>query len=98
MEGIQQAMAFMEVPAAKSKGLLRKSAVASVKALEYLHRVRRSGNTRVRNRVTGEVSERRPKRKRADGDAAQCLDRWRRLAMDPMRASLLGRQAGRVLA
>ncbi len=74
VEGIQQATAFMEVPAAKRKGLLRKSAVASVEALEYLHRVRRSGNARVRNRVMGEVSERRPKRKRAGGDAAQCLD------------------------
>ncbi len=40
VEGIQQAMAFMEVPAAKRKGLLRKSAAASVEALEYLHRVR----------------------------------------------------------
>ena len=60
MEGIEQAMAFMEVPAAKRKGLLRKSAVTSVEALEYLHRVRRSGKARVRNRVMGEVSERRP--------------------------------------
>ncbi len=91
-------MAFMEVPAAKRKGLLRRSAVASVEALEYLHRVRRSGKARVRNRVMVEVSGRRPKRKRADGDAAECLDRWRRLAMDPMRASFLGRHAGRVLA
>ncbi len=43
VESIEQAMAFMEVPATKRKGLLRKSAVASVEALEYLHRVRRSG-------------------------------------------------------
>ncbi len=98
MEGIEQALGFMEVPAAKRKGLLQKSAVASVEALEYLHRVRRSGKTRVRNRVMGEVSERRHKRKREGGDAAQCLDRWRRLARDPMRARFLGRQAGRVLA
>jgi hypothetical protein len=98
VEGIEQAMAFMEVPAAKRKGLLRKSAVASVEALEYLHRVRRSGKDRVRNRVMGEVSERRHKRKREGGDPAQCLDRWRRLVTDPMRASFLGRQAGRVLA
>jgi hypothetical protein len=63
VECIQQAMAFMELPAAKRKGLLRKSAVASAEALEYLHRVRRSGNARVRNRVMGEVSERRTKRK-----------------------------------
>ncbi len=78
--------------------LLRKSAVASMEALEYLHRVWRSGNARVRNRVMGEVNERRPKRKRVGGDAAQCLDRWRRLVMDPMRASFLVRRAGRVLA
>ncbi len=80
---------FMEVPVTKRKDLLRKSALASVKALDYLHRVRRSGNARLRNRVMGEVSERRPKRKRAGGDAAKCLDRWRRLVMDPMRASFL---------
>jgi len=97
VEGIEQAMAFMEVPAAKRKGLLRKSAVASVEALEYLHRVRRSGKDRVRNRVM-EVSERRHKRKGEGGDAAQCLDRSMRLVRDPMRASCLGRYVGRVLA
>ncbi len=94
MEGIEQAMAFMDVPAAKRKGLLRKSAVASLEALEYLHRVRRSGKARVRDRVMGEVSKKRPKRKRAGEDAAQCLNRRRLLVMDPMRASFLGRYAG----
>ncbi len=33
------------------KGLLRNSAAASVEALEYLHRVRRSWKARVRNMV-----------------------------------------------
>ncbi len=93
MVGLQQDMAIMEVPVTKRKDLLRKSNVASVEALEYLHRVRRSGNARVRNRVMGEVSERRLKRKRAGEDAAQRLDRWRPLAKDPMRASFLGRHA-----
>ncbi len=97
VEGIQQAVAFMEVLATKRKCLLRKSAVESVEDPENQHRVRSSGNVRVRNRVMGEVIERRTKRKRAGGDAAQCLDPWRRLAMDPMRASFLGRHAGRVL-
>ena len=97
MAGIQQAMEFIEVPVTKRKDLLLKSAVASAEALEYLHRVRSSGNSRVRSRVMGRVSERRPKRKRAGGDAAECLDRWRRLVMDPMRASFLVRHAIGVL-
>ncbi len=84
----------MEVPATKRMGLLRKSAVASVEAVEYLHRVRRSGNARVRNRFMGELSMKGGLNgKRAGGDAAQCLDRWRRLVMNLMRASYLGRHA-----
>ncbi len=57
MASIQRAMAFMEVPEAKRKDHLRKSAVALMQALQYLHRVRRSRDARVRNRVAGEVSE-----------------------------------------
>ncbi len=53
MAGIQQAMAFMEIPVTKRKDLLRKSAVASAEALEYLHRVRSSGNAKVRSWVKG---------------------------------------------
>ncbi len=61
----------------------------------WKHTGERKPNTKTSpNRVMGEASERRPKRKRAGGDAALRLDRWRRLATDPMRASFLGRHAG----
>ncbi len=44
--GIQEAMTFLEIPASKRKGILRKSAAASLEALVYMHRVRKSGATR----------------------------------------------------
>jgi hypothetical protein len=52
--GIQQAMTFLEIPASKRKEMLRKSAAASVEALVYMHRVRKSGTSRGRIRVVSE--------------------------------------------
>jgi hypothetical protein len=44
--GIQEAMTFLEIPVSKRKGILRKSATASMEALLYMHRVRKSGASR----------------------------------------------------
>ena len=52
--GIQQAMTFLEIPASKRKEILRKSAAASVEALVYMHRVRKSGTSWGRIRVVSE--------------------------------------------
>ncbi len=46
-DGISKAMVFMEVPEQRRKDLLRRTAVASVKALVFMHRLRKSGNLRV---------------------------------------------------
>ncbi len=46
-DGISKAMVFMEVPEQRRKDLLRRTAVASVEALVFMHRVRKSGNLRV---------------------------------------------------
>ena len=88
-EGIQRAMTILEVPPSKRQGLLRKSAVASVDSLVYMHRVRMSGTTRVRTDRTSGSSLELPgtsrKRRRAEGDAGQTMERWKRLVIDPMR-------------
>ena len=88
-EGIQRAMAILEVPPGKRQGLLRKSAVASVESLVNMHRVRISGVTRVRTDREGGSSLEPPaasrKRRRAEGDAGQTMERWKRLVTDPMR-------------
>ena len=42
--GITRALGFLGVPAQKGQGLLRATAVASVEALEFLHRVCESAN------------------------------------------------------
>ncbi len=74
--GTQQAMAFLEIPVHRCQGLLLKSAVALqfVEALQYMHRVRKSGNAKMGTRVVDDSAERsygrRPKRKRAGEDAA----------------------------
>ena len=88
--GIQQAMAFLELPALKRKEILRKSATASVEALVYMHRVRKSGASRgsIREVDAGQeglAEERRPKRRRSGESASQCLDRWKRLRTDAPR-------------
>jgi hypothetical protein len=88
-DGIGKAMAFMEVPEQRRKDLLRKTAVASVEALVFMHRVRKSGNSRVSASVVASGNSLRLNRKRRTGeDAHQCMDRWKRLAMDPMRLNL----------
>ena len=91
--GIQQAMTFLELPASKRKEILRKSAAASVEALVYMHKVRRSGASRgsIREVDAGReqlAGERRPKRRRSGESAAQCLDRWKRLRTDVARIDL----------
>ncbi len=45
---ISKAMAFMEIPEQRRKDRLRRTAVVSVEALVFMHRVRKSGNLRVR--------------------------------------------------
>ena len=45
--GIQYALNFIGVPDEKRLGLLRKSAVASVEGLQYMHRVRQIGRAHV---------------------------------------------------
>jgi ribonuclease HI len=88
--GIQQAMAFLELPAPKRKEILRTSATASVEALVYMHRVRKSGASRgsIRELDAGQedlAEGRRPKRRRGGESAGQCLDRWKRLRTDAPR-------------
>jgi hypothetical protein len=46
--GIQQAMTLLELPASKRKEILRKSAEASVEALVYIPKVRKSEASRER--------------------------------------------------
>jgi len=87
--GITHAADFLGIPTQKRQGLLRATAVASVEALEYLHRVRKSANPR-RVPVGPGVHfgvDRGKKRKR--GEAAEnTWTRWQRLARDPMRLRL----------
>ena len=89
--GIQQAMAFLELPALKRKEILRMSATASVEALVHMHRVRKSGASRESIREVdagqeGLTEERGPKRRRGGESASPCLDRWKRLRTDAPRA------------
>jgi len=91
--GIQRAMAYLEIPTSKRGGLLRKSAVASVEALVYMHKVRTSGASRasiqaVARQADAPAEGRVSKRSRGAGEAGSCMERWKRLATDPMRAGL----------
>ena len=87
--GITHAADFLGVPMQKRQGLLRATAVASVEALEYLHRVRKSANPQ-RVPVGPGLHfgvDRVKKRKR--GEAAEnTWSRWQHLARDPMRLRL----------
>ena len=90
--GIQHAMTFLGVPVAKRGGLVRRSAVASVESLVYMHRVRSSGASRIRIDL---ARERRPlsgtkKRRRGGDDAGENMVRWRRLGLDPARRNRQG--------
>ena len=91
--GIQRAMAYLEIPASKRGGLLRKSAVASVEALAYMHKVRTSGASRasiqaVARQAAAPADGRVSKRSRGALEAGSCMERWKKLATDPMRAGL----------
>jgi len=92
-DGISKAMVFMEVPEQRRKDLLRRTAVASVEALVFMHRVRKSGNLRVSVPVVANGNRvRLGEKRRAGEDAYQCMERWKRLATDPMRLNLQSRR------
>ncbi len=97
--GIQQAITFLENPVHRHRDLLRKSAVSSVEALQCMHRVQKSGNARMGNRIVQDIdaepsSGRMP---RNGEDAAHCLDRRRRLMTDPTQADPSRSKEGGVL-
>ena len=90
--GIQRAMHFMDIPAAKRQGLLRKSATASVDALAYIHKVRNSGASKASIRAVSDccvapAHTRSLKRRQGPDNAANCMERWKRLATNPMHVS-----------
>ena len=92
-DGISKAMVFMEVPEQRRKDLLRRTAVASVEALVFMHRVRKFGNLRVSVPVVANGNRvRLGEKRRAGEDAYQCMERWKRLATDPMRLNLQSRR------
>ena len=79
--GITHAAEFLGVPTQKRQGLLRATAVVSVEALEYLHRVRKSANPR---RVPVEPGlhfsvDRGKKRKRGEASWST-WSRWQQFA------------------
>ncbi len=73
-DGISKAMVFMEVPEHRRKDLLRRTAVASVEALVFMHRDRKSGNLRVSAPVAANGNRvRLGGKRRACDDAHQSL-------------------------
>ncbi len=52
MPGIPQAMAILKTPVHRCKVTFQKSAVASAEALQYVYRLRKSGNAKARMRPT----------------------------------------------
>ena len=91
-DGISKAMVFMEVPEQRRKVLLRRTAVASVEALVFMHRVRKSGNLSSVPVVANGNRVRLGEKRRASEDAYQCMERWKRLATDPMRRNFQSRR------
>ena len=82
--GIREAMEFLGIPSSQWSTILRKSAVASVEALEYLHKLRNSPQQFLPPELE-RTSVASGKRKRAG--TTSTLERWRRLATDPVRRS-----------
>ena len=82
--GIREAMEFLGIPSSQWTTILRKSAVASVEALEYLHKLRNSPQQFLPPELE-RTSVASGKRKRAG--TTSTLERWRRLATDPVRRS-----------
>ena len=82
--GIREAMEFLGIPSSQWSTILRKSAVASVEALEYLHKLRNSPQQFLPPEQE-RASVASGKRKRAG--TTSTLERWRRLATDPVRRS-----------
>ena len=82
--GIREAMEFLGIPSSQWSTILRKSAIASVEALEYLHKLRNSPQQFLPPELE-RTSVASGKRKRAG--TTSTLERWRRLATDPVRRS-----------
>jgi hypothetical protein len=82
--GIRAAMEFLGIPSSQWSAILRRSAVASVEALEYLHKLRNSPQQFIPPELEREPAT-SGKRQRA---GTMCtLERWKRLATDPVRRS-----------
>jgi len=89
--GIHRAMAFLDIPQQRRSSFVRKTALASVQAFEFLHRVRHSSNPwaipvveamRMGERGLG-------KRRRKGGSSAVSIwQRWKQLSGDSMRLRL----------
>ena len=85
--GIQYALNFIGVPDEKRLGLLRKSAVASVEGLQYMHRVRHSASSLLPAGPDppAPASLRKRKRSETEGNVMETMRRWKRLVHDPVR-------------
>lgn len=89
--GISRALEFLEVPTKRRWKIQQRTALASVKSFEFLHRVRTSANPRRIPFVSGlsEVATSGRKRQRNGEEAVCTLQRWKRLSGDTMRINLL---------
>ena len=88
--GLNSALEFLEVPAHRRRKIMQRTALESFRSFEYMHRVRTSANPRALLEagvpLTVDLGGR--KRQRGVEDAHSTLQRWKRLAIDPMRANL----------
>ena len=87
--GIGRALEFLDVPVQKRQGLMKITALESVHALEFLHKVRQSAHPRsipVGPGVPFGVD--RGKKRTRGGTADGTWTRWQRLTRDPMRLGL----------
>ena len=88
--GLNRALDFLEVPLPRRRKILQRTALASFKSFEFMHRVRCSANPRALPSVGEPLAAARDcgKRRRGVEDAPSTWQRWKRLAGDPMRANL----------
>jgi len=88
--GLNRALEFLEVPTQRRRKIMQRTALESFRSFEYMHRVRTSANPRALLEagvpLTVDLGGR--KRQRGVEDAHSTLQRWKRLAIDPMRANL----------
>ena len=87
--GIGRALEFLDVPVQKRQGLMKITALESVYALEFLHKVRQSAHPRSIPVGPGApFGVDRGKKRARGGTADGTWTRWQRLTRDPMRLGL----------